>query len=103
MRVNGHKTPDKIEFVGPDKSFSKDIGTLLFCVDVRHFAVFGVDDLGTPSKVDTVGSSQVSKLLRDTFLKAHTGALVVFECQKGFEPKREVFENPEALNAFPEV
>ena len=63
MRINGNKTPDKIELVGPDEGFGENIGTLLFCVDVRHFAVSGVNDLGTPSKVDPMGSRQVSKLL----------------------------------------
>ena len=48
-RVNGNETPDKIELVGPDKGFSKNIGTLFFCVDVGHFAILGVNDLGTPS------------------------------------------------------
>ena len=100
MRVNGHKTPDKIEFVGPDKGFSKNIGTLLFCVDVRHFAVFGVNDLGTPSKVDTVRARQMSKLLRDALLETHNGALVIFECQKRLGLRSEAFENLEGPDAF---
>ena len=62
-RIDSNETPHKVAFVRSNTGFRKNIGSLFFGINVRHFAVFGRNDFGTPSKVNPMGSSQVTKLL----------------------------------------